>query len=813
MAIEFFRLNGTNPHFHYQEFEVSAKEELGKTCSDAQIYFLNNFPLSVSGLSNIDLIILINIANRYGNYFRIENNFGKSNIHNLMIAFQIKKEYAKEDLIIVDDDIETEYLGTLDFEEDNLALKWGLTNYLSEYCGMEKKSISILPITYVQNTKSYCGKDLIISPKFNFHRLKYFLEKSKSQVYNGYYPWYKENIYEDLEREISAILEQASKDSRNGYLTKAKIERIQQSLTAPQESAYDQIGQQLVQVKGKAGTGKSSDLLKWMLRQSTERTNTAFFTYNHLLVYDISKQVKSFQDIKIAQEIKLGSASVQTLHSFFYRLSKKLGVLHLMSEKRSSEILGILDSNINILRKYIKKNIENYGGEISLQRLKHSIQIDKLLNEGTKREGIEFVNDLLKTFTHIGAKTDLDKLFQSFRIRKKKNLELLQAQKIFLPDYYNVLDKTLDLINNRDTFFDEFNIGEKYDLLSPVMRLDKKILDKDSGEPTISREKFRTRINRSLGGIKKGRIVFIDEAQDCHEKERDILFAIFKPKNIVIANGGKEQLIRHNTLCDWGVSRAQKIENYIYSKRSKSFRMKPAIAHLSNFIAQAYDIDLNIEPLDSEDHGKIILNTNFFNETNTISRLAHHSAIQGCSPYEGLLILNNASTTRRNFVGHKEETVIGEHCNITITKSLIRQKGEGIEDENQNWRIWDGVVSNKKDLSVPVSSSIRSILYESCRGIEAWCVLCHSFDRFFESKRNEPEAENYLLTDLFDQLNNDKRKDMFAATWILMALTRAIDTCYIHVEDKDSQFSRLLLEFSAKYPKYVEILKNEAVIN
>ncbi|MBO2546015.1 hypothetical protein J0871_16480 [Salegentibacter sp. BDJ18] len=811
MAIEFYRLNGTNPSFNYKVFEETAKEELCKTCSNAKIYFLNNFPLSVSGLSNIDLLLVISIANRHGNYFRIENDAGKSNIHNLIIALQINTEYAKQEFNIVDSAIESQDLNILEYNEENSALKWGLTNYLSEFCGMEKKSISILPITYVQNLKNYFGEGLIISPKFTFYSLKTFLEKSGKPVYNGYYPWFKDKIHEDLEREITAILEQASKDSNDGYLTKAKIERIQKNLTAPQQNAYDQIGQQLVQVKGKAGTGKSSDLLKWMLRLNTEKTNTAFFTYNHLLVYDITKQVKSFQDIKISQGIKLGTASVQTLHSFFFRLSKKLGVLHLMSEKRSAEILEILDSNLKILESFIRRNIREHQDEISLQKLKYLIQNDKNLKEGTKREGIEFVNEVLQSFTHINTKTDLNALLNTFRSRKKKNLEQLQAQKIFLPDYYNVLKQTLELINNRDSFFDDFNVSKKYELLSPVMNLDKKILDEDSKEPEISREKYRTRINRSLGGIKKGRIIFIDEAQDCHEYERDILFSIFKPENIVIANGGKEQLIRHHILCDWEISRAQKIKSYIYSKRSNSFRMKPAIAHLSNFIANAYDIDLNIEPLNSEDHGKIILDTDFSNETASITRLAHLSAIQGCSPYEGLLVLNNASTTGKNYVGRKVETKIGEYGNITIRESLVREKTPEEEHLNREFRIWDGVVTNKKDLSVPVSSSIRSILYESCRGVEAWCTLCHSLDSFFESKRIEPEAENYLLTDLFDQINNEKRKDMFAATWVLMALTRAIDTCYIHIDNKDSQLSQLIFQFAAKYPHFVETLKKESV--
>src|SRR5690606_4386043 len=176
--------------------------------------------------------------------------------------------------------VESENLGILDFTEENSELKWGLTNYLNEFCGMEKNSISILPITYVQNATLFYGKNLILAPTFDFLKLETYLTKTKTKIYNGYYPWYKQSLHEDLKQEVEAILEQASLDSRDGYLTKAKIGRIQEKLTGPQQSAFELIGQQLVQVKGKAGTGKSSDLLKWMLRLNTEKTQTAFLTYN-----------------------------------------------------------------------------------------------------------------------------------------------------------------------------------------------------------------------------------------------------------------------------------------------------------------------------------------------------------------------------------------------------------------------------------------------------------------------------------------------------------------------------------------------------
>ena len=105
---------------------------------------------------------------------------------------------------------------------------------------------------------------------------------------------------------------------------------------------------------------------------------------------------------------------------------------------------------------------------------------------------------------------------------------------------------------------------------------------------------------------------------------------------------------------------------------------------------------------------------------------------------------------------------------------------------------WDGTVEDKSQLIVPGPNESRAIYYESCRGLEAWNVACFSMDKFFSIKRNEPDAEKYLIGDLFLNQDNEQRKNMYAATWILMAITRVIDTLYLQINDKDSEFGKLV---------------------
>ena len=83
--------------------------------------------------------------------------------------------------------------------------------------------------------------------------------------------------------------------------------------------------------------------------------------------------------------------------------------------------------------------------------------------------------------------------------------------------------------------------------------------------------------------------------------------------------------------------------------------------------------------------------------------------------------------------------------------------------------------------------------YESCRGLEAWSVCCFSLNDFFYGKYEDEKAERYLLNEKRNDLTNEMRKIMYATSWLLMALTRAVDTLYIQIsEDSDFKHSFFL---------------------
>jgi hypothetical protein len=90
---------------------------------------------------------------------------------------------------------------------------------------------------------------------------------------------------------------------------------------------------------------------------------------------------------------------------------------------------------------------------------------------------------------------------------------------------------------------------------------------------------------------------------------------------------------------------------------------------------------------------------------------------------------------------------------------------------------------------------------------------CFNIDKFFEQKKEDPDAEKFLIYDekelgiqsLF--VTNDSRKNMFAGTWALMAITRAIDTLYLKLENPNSDFSKLVMEYAKLNPTTVKVFQ------
>lgn len=799
MEFNYSKVNGTHPSINYEVLIDSIQKKLSKTVKRADLILLNEFPVAVSSKSDIDLILFLNIPKWANSYYRAEYQGARINIHNQIVTITVIDDFIEDDLTSISNE-------ELIYRLDDLAsvaskVKWGLVNYLSDKCEMKKRDVTVHSVVWVKNpTMEKVLPKVVVSSELTYDLIEASLVSDKYYNRSAYTKWLKD--YGDFDMDVKSILDKASEDSSEGYVTKKKLDNFQKRRGVRQEEAYDNIGKKLVEIRGKAGTGKTTELLKWMLGKSLEGQRALFLTYNHILANDITRLIKGHHS-RYQYIEKRGSVTTNTIQSFMYDLAKKTGVLHLMNENRIIELTDLLDQRLANTIYMLEKQRDQLDGTIS--HCINFVQSKWVEDGGTKREAINFLNSI-KDLRFLPSSNELKECIEKYRESRMKLLFQLENQQIFLEDYTEVLREIEHQISDLDGFIKRTNLLEKYDILNKPLELgDQYLRDDDSGFMDI--ELIKTRLKRTVSHIPSKRTLYLDEAQDCHPLERDIFYKLFGAANCVIANGGKEQLIRFAELCKWNVSKAQSIDSHIYRKPSKSFRMKPAVAKLANFIADWYKIELNIEPLDTPDTGQIVISTKT-SESDQVSSLKEFMRIglrSGCSPYESVILMRPSAGSK----GYTDFVGVNEYGNIYSSAKKVRSDWPLIkhsEEEIENTIFWDATGNKeKKDMALPGALSTRAVFYESCRGIEAWTTMCFGLDSFFEQKAKHPDGDNFLLNDLFDQISQQERKEKYAATWVLMAVTRSMENCYIQLTRPDSSLYRCLQEFYKENKDLVKV--------
>ncbi|WP_286425155.1 UvrD-helicase domain-containing protein [Myroides marinus] len=802
MSLDFITINGHNPNINYEELERDFRNFFSYNTSNVKMFIINNFPICLSNEISIDLIIILAIKDCKGNYYIAKNTDEGKPIyfHNQIIPISFVNNLNNRTITLDQDDESTLNIDentSLDYSSEIKSLRQGLQNYLVNRCSFIKEDLFVKPLIFIKNPSNIHLDNYIISNEFNIKTLVAYFRNSNSDIYLSYKYWKESDFYDNnLNFDIQRIVEQASLDAEVGFLTKKKIERLTKQLSSSKK-IFDQIGKQMTIISGKAGTGKSSELLLLALKCLKENKNVIYLTYNRLLVNDISLLIKSFinNPEKSTQNNKIGgSSSVHTLHSYFYKLSNDLGVLGILGQERINSVLSTLRFRLNSIFVLIKSNYQNHS--FTNKDLKSFIQLSTQIDIGTKEVGIDFINYLIRK--KLQNRPDLKEIIKEFYTSREKRLTNIELKDTFLSDYYGVLESLLLQVQDPIEFYSRHDLKTKYEKQGQV---ESRLI-----HLKLNQEKFFKKISRKLVSRKSKDIILIDEAQDCHRLEKDILISLYGSEKLVLVNGGKEQLIRHTELCNWKISQGKKIDYKVIKTYNKSLRMKQASVDFCNFLAKKFQIDLDLIPLDSEDNGEIIFDFRKHTDATKIEEVFNELIIKGtinqCSSYESLMILLDSHSQQiRQDTDPKDNTTttINEFNNIQITSNRRENKWsykEYFTNHSKNrFDFWDGTVLNKSFLALPTTLENRLIYYESCRGLESWSLACFAIDRFFNFKREEEDAEKFLLENLLLNHDSDLRKSMYAATWVLMALTRVIDTLYIQIEDSNSELSKIILEY------------------
>lgn len=267
--------------------------------------------------------------------------------------------------------------------------------------------------------------------------------------------------------------------------------------------------------------------------------------------------------------------------------------------------------------------------------------------------------------------------------------------------------------------------------------------------------------------------ILIDEAQDFSDLEKKILFKIYGARRLVVADG-VDQFMRVGNRQIWerGVEKSLvcKPKTMVLERRQKA-----NLVSFVNAFACLANLDWKVKPNDELPGGEIKIYSKFLNKT--FKELKSNCKQNQCENYD-ILILEPPTQVIRDNKGKR------------FAKAEAYNKA-GIP-------IYDGINDNNRT-TYPTKDQCRVYQYDSCRGLEGWCVVCADFDDLIQYKMDTYKANDEELC--FDPEVAKRRSVML---WALMPLTRPIDTLVITLSNVNTEIGKMLKQLADAYPDFIE---------
>lgn len=266
--------------------------------------------------------------------------------------------------------------------------------------------------------------------------------------------------------------------------------------------------------------------------------------------------------------------------------------------------------------------------------------------------------------------------------------------------------------------------------------------------------------------------VFIDEAQDFNDDERDIIYCYFGRQNVLICEGDN-QMIRQRRYTKWKQG-LQKDTDYHQKIERRNLRQ---CSNLSMFVG-SLATELKItnweqEPSTELVGGRIIVLPRSL-DFDAFKKADDDSIKSGNLPYETLFLCH---------------------------KNFARQKSFLEDFKSNGFKLWDGTdyKIRKTTPRIPIDC-YRIFQYSSCRGLEGWCVICLELDEFIRLQTDD--ERNYLENsdDIGVQrsLSIDWDVERQVGNWLMIITTRAITTLLITLKNPNSDIGRAIKRLSEK---------------
>lgn len=281
--------------------------------------------------------------------------------------------------------------------------------------------------------------------------------------------------------------------------------------------------------------------------------------------------------------------------------------------------------------------------------------------------------------------------------------------------------------------------------------------------------------------------ILIDEAQDWGEMEKSVIFKIFGSEKVIIADG-VDQLVRSQHKCNW--TRGLKPEiSFKKTSEKKGLRQEINLVNFVNSYAKHLGISWEIEPKQELIGGRIIISTKGY------SKELHDKEFLACkekqnAAYEMMFLVPPKLVSRVQSINKFNEPT--ENRAFSLADKF---KDLGIQ-------IWDGTNTDLRTQYPVELNQHRLLQYESCRGLEAWTVVCLELDEFIKYKMDTFVEED--LGEIAGLETFEEKRDRFVYLWSIIPLTRAIETLVITINNKESKVCGAFRKAYEMHPDFVQ---------
>ncbi|MGF9566945.1 RNA helicase [Neorhizobium sp. BT27B] len=274
-------------------------------------------------------------------------------------------------------------------------------------------------------------------------------------------------------------------------------------------------------------------------------------------------------------------------------------------------------------------------------------------------------------------------------------------------------------------------------------------------------------------------LIFVDEAQDWPQDEITILKMVFGTERLTVSDG-VDQFVRDD-IADWtsGIAKGG-----VQPRRLiKSMRMKSNVAIFAGDMAAALGLeDWDVVPNQDAVGGRVIVvEGDLSSRPNMLHGLAAEALSLGNYPVDML---------------------------ACIPPSMARAASEdglcapASHYVNSGGRVWDGTTRDVRQHFPTHRDELRFVQYDSCRGLEAWTSINYGLDQLWDYKFNQGMASDRDRDDLL--LGREETAKLHAARWIMIPLTRAMDTIVINIGASPSPLKSALKSVRERRQDFVQ---------